>query len=231
MSVPPKPPRRVRDYYLKVAKALRTEFGPNDEPVGQCCGVYVLYDYEGEPIYVGHTTGTLAERIGRHLRSRRSDAVANSVLDPLEVVTIEMWPFWDLNKWKKRPKGKAKDAEKKRVENLLKQAEYTVLQRVLRGSQYKAVLNEAPIQPTKKLKLPKSCKVSIRVGDSVSDEETDDAHPDVRLARRARTFARLAQIISERQVKQGIRHTLLAQVRRLAGLAEQRVAATEDDKD
>jgi hypothetical protein len=47
-------------------------------------------------------------------------------------------------------------------------------------------------------------------------------HPDVRIARRASTIARLAQVISERDVSAGLRRTLLTQARRLEKLAAER---------
>lgn len=59
-------------------------------------------------------------------------------------------------------------------------------------------------------------------------------HPDLRIARRAATLAKLAQVISERKVQKGLRRTLLAQARRLEALAGQRyehAADTGDDED
>src|SRR6266851_8784415 len=60
-------------------------------------GVYVFYDYDGEPIYVGQTYETLRSRIGRHLTNQRTDAVAMNVLDPFEVAEIEIWPLVELD--------------------------------------------------------------------------------------------------------------------------------------
>ncbi|WBA81356.1 GIY-YIG nuclease family protein [Endozoicomonas sp. GU-1] len=56
-------------------------------------GVYAFYDYEREPIYIGQTKESLRTRIRRHLTNRRTDAVAMSVLDPMEVYEIEVWPL------------------------------------------------------------------------------------------------------------------------------------------
>src|SRR5690242_11381227 len=62
-------------------------------------GVYAFYDYDGEPIYVGQTHEKLRVRIPRHLTNQRTDAVAMNVLDPFEVLEIEMWPlFWGLDR-------------------------------------------------------------------------------------------------------------------------------------
>jgi hypothetical protein len=49
-------------------------------------------------------------------------------------------------------------------------------------------------------------------------------HPDIRIARRAATIANLARVISERDVSQGLRHTLLTQAQRLERLTAQRLA-------
>ena len=46
---------------------------------------------------------------------------------------------------------------------------------------------------------------------------------DIGLARRARTIANLARLISERKVKTGIRRTLLVQAQRLESLARARL--------
>jgi hypothetical protein len=62
----------------------------------------------------------------------------------------------------------------------------------------------------------------------------DDEPPDLRIARRSATLARLAQVISERKVQQGLRRALLVQARRLEALAGQRyqhAADTGDDED
>jgi len=58
-------------------------------------------------------------------------------------------------------------------------------------------------------------------------------HPDVRLARRARTIANLARVISERKVHAGIRRTLWAQAQRLEQLAKTRLdsVAAKSKKD
>jgi hypothetical protein len=48
------------------------------------------------------------------------------------------------------------------------------------------------------------------------------AHPDVRLARRALIVSKLSQVISEREVKMGLRRVLLTQTKRMNWLAGQR---------
>ena len=180
----------------------------NGKRAGDCKhGVYLFYDYDGEPIYVGRTREQLRARIGRHLTNQRTDAVAMSVLDPFEVAEIEMWPFWDM------------PASREEVKDTLHRAEYTVYQQALERSAFKVILNEAEIPAADLITLPPSIRASI-LG---PEERKRRKHPDVRLARRARTIANLARVISERKVKVGIRRTLWGQARRLEKLAKRRM--------
>ena len=174
--------------------------------IGDCkCGVYLFYDYDEEPIYVGQTREGLRTRIRRHLTNQRTDAVAMSVLDPYEVAEIEMWPFWDL--------------EESSAKTILKRAEYTVYVRALENSRFGVILNEAEVTPEKPISLPNSVRGTLLPPDELEKRK----HPDTRVARRARTIANLARIISERRVKLGLRKTLHAQARRLEQLAERRL--------
>ena len=214
--MPQKEPEEVTALYVGVRKALDTDYG-DGRRVGDCkYGVYLFYDYDGEPIYVGRTIEKLRLRIRRHLTNQRTDAVAMSVLDPFEVAEIEMWPFWDLE-----------SAGKAEVKAALDRAEYTVYQKALCESQFGVVLNEKEISRTDEIALPKSVRVSVLPADLRKKRE----HPDIRLARRARTIANLARVISERSVRRGIRRTLWAQARRLEYLAKVRLEdfAGEDD--
>ena len=179
---------------------------PSGRTVGDCtCGVYLFIDYDGEPIYVGQTKEKLRVRIRRHLTNQRTDAVAMRVLDPLEVAEVEMWPFWDL--------------EPKEAGDLLDSAEYTVYQQALSRSKFNAVLNEGEIAETEPMVLPPSVRGAILPDEARESRE----HPDLRLARRARTIADLARVISERRVSNGIRRTLSVQARRLEHLARERL--------
>ena len=181
--------------------------------IGSGKGVYVFYDYDGEPIYVGQTKESIRSRIGRHLTNQRTDAVAMNVLDPFEVADIEVWPIYF---------GKKSKAEAKR---LLSEAEYTVFQRVLRASRLKAVLNEKDIPTTRRVELPQSFRGRI-----IPDELYHlRKHPDTRIARRASTIANLARVIAERNVSKGLRRTLLTQAKRLALLAEERLGEIAED--
>ena len=182
----------------------------NGKKVGDCKnGVYLFYDYDGEPIYVGQTREKLRVRIGRHLTNQRTDAVAMSVLDPFEVAEIEMWPFWESSNNKSLDK----------IKEMLSQAEFTVYCKALENSNFSVVLNENEIPKTELIVLPESIRRPILSKKARRQRE----HPDLRLARRARTIANLARIISERKVKTGIRQTLWAQAKRLEHLAQTRL--------
>jgi len=173
-------------------------------------GVYAFFDYDSEPIYVGQTEESLSGRVGRHLTNQRTDAVAMNVLDPFEVAYIEVWPLDDLVREFK---------SKKEKKTFLDRAEYTVFQKVLNASALGAVLNEKEMSPRSEIKLPASHKHRI-IPESIYHHRK---HPDVRIARRATTIANLARVISERDVSDGLRRTLLTQARRLEHLAAQRV--------
>jgi hypothetical protein len=182
----------------------------NGKRIGSCKhGVYAFYDYDGEPIYVGQTEEKLSGRVSRHLTNQRTDAVAMNVLDPFEVAYIEVWPLDDL----------VDGLLKKEKNTFLDRAEYTVFQKVLRESALGAVLNEKEMAPRSEIKLPKSYKQRI-IPEAIYLQRK---HPDIRIARRATTIANLARVISERDVSDGLRRTLLTQARRLESLAAQRV--------
>jgi len=179
-------------------------------------GVYAFYDYDGEPIYVGQTREKLRSRIGRHLTNQRTDAVAMNVLDPFEVLDIEMWPLWHL------AERNLSEADKAYA---LNQIEYSVYQTVLKQSALGAVLNEKDIAPTPLSALPPSFRCRI-VPEAVYNLRK---HADIRIARRASTIANLARVISERAVSPGLRRTLLTQARRLERLARQRLQEDGED--
>jgi len=171
------------------------------------CGVYAFFDYDTEPIYVGQTVEKIRGRISRHLTNRRTDAVAMSVLDPFEVAYIEVYPFPGLD-------PKAADTK-----TTMAKAEFTLYLDVMQRSQLRAVLNEKEIPATDTLELPQGYRAKIIPNDIFALRN----HPDIRLARRASTVANLARIISERDVKPGIRRTLLTQAQRIELLARRRL--------
>ena len=213
------PPSDVTALYNGLAEAMNT--GTNDgRRIGDCkWGVYLFYDYDGEPIYAGQTFESLRSRIGRHLTNQRTDAVAMSVLDPFEVAEVEVWPFWQ---WEGIGRGHRRFRHTKQK---LDQAEYTVYCQALEGSEFNAVLNEKPPSESAMIGLPGSHRLPILEASVRRARE----HPDIRLARRARTIANLARVISERRVELGIRRTLWAQAQRLEALAKRRLDTLTED--
>lgn len=216
-SSPTRLPKDVGSIRAEIRKYFRA-LDENGRRIGSSKhGVYVFYDYDEEPIYVGQTVEKLSARISRHLTNQRTDAVAMNVLDPFEVAYIEVWPLDELVKGLTNQETRA----------LLDRAEYTVFQKVLRESVLGAVLNEKEMVPTHEIELPKSYRQRI-IPDAVYEQRR---HPDVRIARRATTIANLARVISERDVSKGLRRTLLTQARRLERLAAQRIAELGIDAD
>jgi hypothetical protein len=130
-----------------------------------------------------------------------------SVLDPIEVAEVEVWPL-DLE-------GK----DKNEIKLALARAEYTVYNKVLNASKLKFVLNEKDIPRTEEISLPKSYRKRI-VPSPIYEARK---HRDIRIAQRAATIADLSKIIVERKVKKGLRRTLLFQSIRLQSLAEERL--------
>jgi hypothetical protein len=177
-------------------------------------GVYAFYDYDGEPIYVGQTKEKLSGRVSRHLTNQRTDAVAMSVLDPFEVADIEVWPLPKFEGVNSKSGVRFKEAKAQ-----LDALEHAIFTRLRDESRFKAILNEKdPPSPTVKVEEPKSVRGTI-----VSDEVRKlRDHPDTRLARRALIVSKLAQVISEREVKIGLRRVLITQAKRIRWLAEQR---------
>ncbi len=133
-----------------------------------------------------------------------------SVLDPFEVLEVEVWPlpqYQDI-------KGSDKFAREQ-----LDSLELAVFNKAIAESSFKAILNE---------KNPRFCSTEAPFPKSVRGRIVSDqvlqirAHPDLRLARRALVISKLAQVIAERKVQGGLRRVLLTQSRRLAWLAETR---------
>lgn len=186
-------------------------------------GVYAFYDYDGEPIYVGQTKEKLSGRVGRHLTNQRTDAVAMSVLDPFEVAEIEVWPLAQFEGVNSRSGAKFKEAKA-----YLDALEHAMFKRLRDESKFKAVLNEKdPPSPTLEIEEP----ISVR-GTIISDEVRElRAHPDTRLARRALIVSKLAQVISEREVKIGLRRVLVTQAKRICWLAEERFESLGGEND
>lgn len=214
------PPFETEDLRRNLVTFLDSEF---DDPVAGGkrrvgnfrWGVYIFYDYDGEPIYVGQTNEMLRTRIRRHLTNQRTDAVAMSVLDPFEVYEIEVYPlpqFQDVS-------GAADRAAARAHLNAL---EHAVYGKAIAGSQFKTILNEKdPPAPTVEVEIPPSFRMRV-VSDDVAKIRS---HPDFRIARRSLIISRLAQVISERKVQGGLRRVLLTQAKRLQWLADRRYQA------
>ena len=182
-------------------------------------GVYAFFDYEREPIYVGQTKESLRTRIRRHLTNRRTDAVAMSVLDPMEVYEIEVWPLPQFE-------NTSSKQQKQEANEYLDALEFSVYSRGISESKFNAVLNEKePPQPKITIDVPASFRGCI-----VSDEVFKlRSHPDFRIARRAATIAKLSHIISERKVASGLRNTLNTQALRLQWLTNMRFTSMSTD--
>jgi len=209
----------VRDFRARLEEALKQPDEQGRITAAAKWGVYAFYDYDGEPIYVGQTRERLSSRVRRHLTNQRTDAVAMRVLDVFEVAELEMWPLWDLEGLDGRSKPALKAAQDR-----LDAVEYSAYLQAIESSRFKAILNEKIPPVTDRIELPPSVRHSMI--DSALREER--GHPDVRIARRAETVARLAAVAHERgEVTPGLRRVLVIQAIRLAYLAAVRLAAAE----
>jgi len=212
-----KPPFETAQLRAGLAKFFKTPYSAVagvDRPIGSFkWGVYIFYDYDGEPIYVGQTKEKVSGRIGRHLTNQRTDAVAMSVLDPFEVFEIEVFPLPEFEEVNSRHPDFAK------ARDHLDALEYLVHQNAIAKSKFRAILNEKD-PPAPKVTIVKP--VSVR-GQIVSPEVLAlRGHTDVRIARRAQIISRLSQTISERDVNIGLRRTLVTQADRLRALSSDR---------
>jgi hypothetical protein len=211
------PPAEVAEIRLEIRRFF-AQLDDRGRRIGAArCGVYAFFDYDGEPIYVGKTIESLSGRVGRHLTGRRSDAVAKFVLDPFEVLDIEVWPLFE-----------AATLAKAERQSIVSRVERAVYDRALVDSLYGAVLNEKAIPVVEPVELPASYRGRIIPAAMYELRR----HPDLRLARRAQTMANLASLISERKVGKGLRTTLLVQAQRVETLASTRLShfATEPDE-
>lgn len=218
-----RPPFETDDLRAHLTKFLDTPFGHDPSGARPLVGhyrwgVYAFFDYDGEPIYVGQTNEQLRTRIRRHLTNQRTDAVAMSVLDPFEVFEIEVWPLPQFQAIGPKDKVLAPPARAH-----LDALERLITAKAIADSQFKAILNEKDPPPGSLLvEAPPSCR-----GRVVSERVLElRGHPDFRIARRALIISRLAQVISERQVKGGLRRVMLTQAKRLQWLAARRYEAT-----
>lgn len=182
-------------------------------------GVYAFYDFEDEPIYVGQTNESLRVRIRRHLTNQRTDAVGMRVLDPYEIMSIEMWP---LTKF-----GSAGGPSLEDRRHHLNRLERTVYERAIHASKFGVILNEK-IPPDVPLLEDAELPVPYRFAAIPAEVLEERRHPDNRIARRAETLGRLANVIRERgSVSMGLRRVVVVQAVRLAWLGAVRLAEAE----
>ncbi|MGF9660225.1 GIY-YIG nuclease family protein, partial [Pantoea agglomerans] len=179
------------------AKKAKDEHGRR--VTGAKWGVYAFYDYDGEPIYVGQTKESLATRLNRHLTNQRTDAVAMRILDVFEVAELEVWPLWELQD---TPSQRDDRAAFDTSQTLLDKHEYSAYLQAIANSKFGAILNEKIPPASQPIDLPQSFRFAL-----ISDETREErGHPDVRIARRAETIARLAAVAHERgEVSAGLR--------------------------
>lgn len=207
------PTRFVQRFRQLLSDALANADEASGKKLNKCIGVYVFYDYDGEPIYVGQTWEDFGTRVGRHLRGQRTDTLAYRILDPFEVAEMELYPAEEARSLPKAEKTVAIDA-----------LEYSVYLTAIERSKYRAILNEKipPVSP--RIELPRSYWFPLVPDDMREDRE----HPDVRIARRAETLARVAAVAHERgEVSSGLRRVIVIQAVRLADLAAARLAYAE----
>lgn len=204
----------VQEFRNLLSEALKSADAESGKNLGACIGVYGFYDYDGEPIYVGQTTEDFATRVGRHLRGQRSDTLAYRILDPFEVAEMVLWPM-----------ESARTLPIKQKREVVDTLEYSVYVSAIEQSKYGAILNEKiPPESTRLKDLPQSYRFDLVPPRMREDRE----HPDVRIARRAETLARVAAVAHERgEVSAGLRRVIVIQAVRLADLAAARLAYVE----
>ena len=226
MDRPPRRPSRrdlpapdVRGFRAALDVALGASGEAGGSPISNTTwGVYAFYDYEREPIYVGQTNESLRVRIRRHLTNQRTDAVGMGVLDPFEVLEVEMWPLTQLQ----GVKGTDPEARL-----LLNRLERTVYERAIAQSRYGVILNEK-IPPDVPVLADDDLPPNFRFQVVPDDVLAERGHPDNRIARRSETLNRLANVVRERgEVSDGLRRVLVVQAIRLAWLGAQRLAEAE----
>ena len=203
----------VQGFRGLLSEALNAVDPASGKRLRGCIGVYAFYDYDGEPIYVGQTTEDFGTRIGRHLTGQRTDTLAYRILDPFEVAELEMYPLEALRVLSAGERTSQIDG-----------AEYAVYVAAISNSKYKAILNEKIPRVGPTPDLPKPQRFPL-----IPDEFREDReHPDVRIARRAETLARVSAVAHERgEVSKGLRRVIVIQAVRLADLAAARLAYAE----
>jgi hypothetical protein len=213
------PAPSVRDFRGLLEEALSAEDDQGRRWADARWGCYAFYDYEGEPIYVGQTNEQLRTRVRRHLTNQRTDAVAMRILDVFEVAELELWPLWEFEAVSRREPASFQTARGR-----LDAIEYTAYTNAIEASRFKAILNEKIPPMSAPVELPPSRRFEL----ISAKTRAERGHPDIRIARRAETIARLAAVAHERgEVSDGLRRVLVVQAVRLAYLSATRLAAVE----
>ena len=201
----------VRAFRLAIQEGYKRTDSQGRVPSKSKYGVYVFYDFEDEPIYVGQTVEGLSTRVNRHLTNQRTDAVGMRVLDPYEIKSLELWPVYEV------PEGVA-------IKQHIDRLELTVYRRAISLSKFGMILNEKvpPIgEPLSEEELPEPLRVEL----IDPDQHPERVHPDNRIARRAESLNRLANVIRERgEVTNDLRRVLVIQAVRLGWIAAERLA-------
>ena len=218
---------------LMMRASLKSLLGQNIDrrKLGSCkWGIYAFFDFDGEPIYVGQTRESLSTRINRHLQNQRTDSVAMRILDPHEVAEVWAWPLWELEEEaRKRPDDTKEQTQvrKDAAQIKLNAAEYTAYAAAVRGSQFQATLNEKiPSDVFGVYELPEPQKQVLYQGTILEEKR----HPDIRIARRAESMSRLADVARERgSVSNGLRRVLVVQSLRLVNMTADQLAKVEGD--
>jgi hypothetical protein len=209
---------RVRDFRQALTDALNEKDDEDRKWSAAKWGCYAFYDYDGEPIYVGQTNERLSFRIRRHLTNQRTDAVAMRILDVFEVAELKVWPLWEYQA------VNSKSSNYQQAKQHLDALEFAVYGKALASSSFGAILNEIIPPKREEVALPPSRRFQL-INDATRLER---GHPDVRIARRSETLARLAAVAHERGVvTPGLRRVLVVQAIRLTHLAAVRLAMIE----
>lgn len=144
-------------------------------------GCYAFYDLDGEPLWLGSTTESLRSRVRRHLVGQRSDAVARGVLDAGEVAEVELWPMWEQE-------GEPREQARQAAEAL----EGILYPRLAARSRFGELLSQRPSAPDRPVEIPPSLRSSLLLPEERQDLSQS---PDVRIARMARSIAKLTDWI------------------------------------
>lgn len=203
----------VRAFRSAIQNAYKQTDSSGRTPSKSKFGVYVFYDFEDEPIYVGQTVEGLSTRVNRHVTNQRTDAVGMRVLDPYEIKSLELWPVYE-------PPAESSIGE------YIDRLELTVYRRAISLSRFGMILNEK-LPPEGDLIPDDELPEALRVELLDPDLHPERTHPDNRIARRAESLNRLANVIRERgEVTNDLRRVLVIQAVRLGWIAAERLAET-----